>query len=227
LLHDADLFVSAPGFFDSQYEWCVRDRLACLGVGPAWDSWYRANGLGHVTATWEIMFELDWLRGFKPWQHRAHKGTIRGEAHVFDTMFLPQCMTDPGRIARHERWVDFVHFNYVICTYRHFQNSHGPFEDDYFRILLLRLLIDAFDPGDWGYDAPPLHELVRGLDDPSRRVTYRTDETAGHYAEFRGKMQSLLDSTLLSPDQAGRMARDIQPFDRAFGTKAQAVATAS
>jgi hypothetical protein len=225
--HDADLFVKDPDFFESSYERCARERLACLGLSPAWDPWYRENGLGHVTATWELLFDLAWLRGFKPWQHRGHDGVIQGRLHTHDITFLPQSLTPAERISRHEDWTGFVHFNYVICTYRHFQHSHGPFEDDSFRILLLRLLIDAFDPGDWKYDAPPLDELVRGLDDPSRRVTYRARETAGHYNEFRGKMQNLLDSTLLSPDQAGRMARGIEPFDRAFGMSARPLATAS
>ena len=227
LLHDADLFVQAPDFFDSEYEWCARDQLACLGVGPAWDPWYGENGLGHVTATWEIMFELAWLRRFKPWQHHGHEGMIRGESHVFDTMFLPQCLTPPAQIARHDRWTDFVHFNYVICSYRHFQKSRGPYEDEYFRILLIRLLIDAFDPGDWSYDAPALNELVGGLVDPSRRVTYRAAKTAEHYNEFRGKLQSLLDSSILNAEQAERITKGVQPFDNAFGMSVNPVVTAS
>ena len=36
-----------------------------------------------------------------------------------------------------------------------------------------------------------------GLDgDPSRRVTFPARRRPGHYNEFRGKMQNLLDSTL-------------------------------
>lgn len=227
LLHDADLFVLSPDFFDAQYEWCARERLACLGVSPAWDPWYRENGLGHVTATWEILFELTWLRRFKPWEHHGHAGAVDGKAHVFDTMFLPQSLTPPGQIARNERWLDFVHFNYVICTYRKFQKGRGPFEDDYFRILLIRLLIDAFDAGGWSYDAPPLEELARGLDDPSRRVTYRAEATAEHYREFRDKLQSLLDSPVLDAEQVGRMERGVRPFDRAFGWSASRLASAS
>jgi hypothetical protein len=227
LFHDSDLFVIAPDFFESRYEACARDRLACLGLGPAWDLWYRENGLGHVTATWELLFDLAWMRSYRPWEHRGHDGPIRGQKHTFDITFLPQSLTAPERIVRHEDWTGFVHFNYVICTYRHFQNSPGPFEDEYFRILLIRLLIDAFDPGDWTYDAPPLEELVRGLVDPARRVTYRAEKTAEHYNEFRGKLQNLLDSSILDAGQAGRMAKGIEPFDRALGMSTCPVATVS
>jgi hypothetical protein len=225
--HDADLFVLAPDFFEAQYEWCARDRLACLGLGPAWDPWYRENGLGHITATWEALFDLGWLRGFKPWEHRGHDGMIDGTPHTFDITFLAQSRTPPERVARREGWTDFVHFNYVICTYRHFQKSRRPFEDEYFRILLIRLLIDAFDPGDWTYDAPPLDELTRGLDDRSRRVTYHAEATAEHYNEFRSKLQKLLDSPILDAGQAERMTAAIQPFDRAFGMSASPMVTAS
>jgi hypothetical protein len=227
LFHDSDLFVIAPDFFESRYQACARDRLACLGLGPAWDPWYRENGLGHVTATWELLFDLDWMRSYRPWKHRGHDGSVRGRAHTFDITFLPQSLSPPGRIARHEDWTGFVHFNYVICTYRHFQNSRGPFEDDYFRILLIRLLIDAFDPGGWVYDAPPLDELVRGLADPSRRVTYRSEKAAVQFGEFRAKLQNLLDSPILDPSQAGRIAEGIEPFDQAFGMSASPVATIS
>jgi hypothetical protein len=227
IFHDADLFVLGPDFFEIQYERCARDRLACLGLGPAWDPWYRENGLGHVTATWELLFELDWIRSFKPWEHRGHNGVFNGTTHTFDITFLPQSLTPAARVARREGWTDFVHFNYVICTYRHFQKSRGPFEDEFFRILLIRLLIDAFDPGNWPYDAPSLEELARGLDDPSRRVTYGLKTTAEHYGDFRKKLQKLLNSPILDADQAECMVKGIQPFDRAFGVISSGMAMAT
>jgi hypothetical protein len=217
ILHDADAFIVADEFFDAHYRECVERDLDCLGVGPVWDESYRAVGLDHVSATWEMIFAADWLRRFPPWQHRGHDGLLLGRPHTFDTTLLPQSLTAPGRVGRHEQMDRFIHFNYVICTYRQFQNARGPFEDEYFRILLIRLLIDAFDPGGWPYDTPPLLELARGLTDPSAHVTYRRDGTAGHYDEFRGKLQRLLDSSLLDDRQRQVIVESVVPFDRAFG----------
>lgn len=217
LIHDADLFLLDPDFFEQHYRECVDRGLACLGLAPAWDPWYAEVGLPHVTATWEMMYEVDWMRRFPPWMHRGHDGPLRGEIHTFDTTLLPQALTSPERVGRRAEAPDFVHFNYVICTYRFFQKSRASFEDEYFRILLIRLLIDAFDPGGWGYDAPAIEELARGLTDPSRRVTYRSAGTASHYEEFRGKLRRLLDAPLLTPEQRGRIAEGVRPFDRAYG----------
>ena len=184
------------------------------------------QGLGHVTATWEMLYDLRWVRRFQPWQHRGHVGHWHGEDHTFDISFLPQAMTPPEKIGRREQWENFVHFNYVICTYRFFQESRRAYEDEYFRILLIRLLIDTFDPGDWSYDAPPLAELVRGLTDPSARVTYRQETTAGHYAEFRLKLQQLLDAPILDDRQRQVIGESIRPFDRIFGAGSLSTSTA-
>ncbi len=216
LWHDADLFVFDPEFFESHYLKCARDGLACLGVNPAWDRWFEQAGLPHVTATWEMMFEVDWLRRFPPWQHRGHHSVWKGEAHTFDSTLLPQALTPPERVGRWDRLQDFVHFNYVISAYRWFQNGRGSFDDPHFRILFLRLLIDVFDPGGWPYEAPTAVELARGLTDPSSRVVYTSPKARENYSEFRGKIQRLLDSTMLDGDQMDRVLKGLAPFDRAL-----------
>ena len=108
-------------------------------------------------------------------------------------------------------------------SYRPFQVSRGSFEDDYFRVLLIRLLIDAFDPdpANWEYDVPTSTELALGLTDPKARVTYTGPETAGHYEEFRVKLQRLIDSPLLDASQSGRMLEGIGRFDQFFGYPAR------
>jgi len=216
LLHDADLFIVAPDFLKSHYEACVARQLACIGVSPAWDAWYRANGYGHVTATWELLFEVAWAQQFPPHAHHGHQGVINGVAHEFDTTFLPQCQTPAERIGRHEKEWDFVHFNYVICTYREFQKSVRRFEDTNFRVLLVRLLIDACDRSGWVYDAPPISELAMGLRNPSRRVTYTKQETKRNYPEFRLKLKEMLEKGRLSTAQCASIRKGIEAFDRAF-----------
>lgn len=216
LLHDADLFIVQPDFLKAHYETCVARNLACLGLSPVWDQWYRDNGYPHVTATWELMFSMEWALQFPPYQHHGHKDTVDGKEHEFDTTLLPQCLTPPDRVARHADEWSFVHFNYVISTYRWFQRSTGRFEDTNFRILLVRLLIDACDRSGWQYDAPPIGDLAKGLRDPSSRVTYTKQETRKNYPEFRAKLAELLDKGRLSEAQCLSIRRGIEPFDKAY-----------
>jgi hypothetical protein len=216
LLHDADLFLFDPDSLRRQYEACAGRGLACLGVNPVWDGWFAQRGI-QLAATWELTGELAWLRGFPPYLHRGHDDTLGGERHTFDTTLYPQCHTPPERVTVQSMAGGFVHFNYVICTYRFFQNARGPYEDDHFRLLLVRLLIDLFDRTGWRYELPPLPDLQRGLSDPRARVTYVGPETAGRYPEFRGKLEELLAGPLLTPDQAGRVREGVRPFDAAFG----------
>jgi hypothetical protein len=219
LWHDADLFMLDNDFFDAHYEECVRRNLAFMGLSPVWDRWFAEVGLPNINATWEMMFEVATLRKFMPWQHRGHNALVLGQEHVVDITLLAQAETPQERVGRRAEEPDFVHFSYVICSYRAFQNGRARYEDDYFRILLIRLLIDALDSDSagWNYDAPTVDELVLGLTDPSARVTYTGPETAGHYEEFRLKLQRLIDSPLLNSRQSGRIVEGIARFDQFFG----------
>ncbi|KST65269.1 hypothetical protein [Mastigocoleus testarum] len=217
LLHDADLFVTKDDFMKTHYQTCVQRNLMCLGVSPVWDCWYKEQGIDHLTATWEIIFDISWARQFQPWKHRGHNDVINGKAHTFDTMLYPQCQTEPDKIDRHKQEWGFIHFNYVICTYRWFQKSNGPFEDDYFRILLIRLLIDVFDPSEWSYSVPTLDVLEKGITDKSNRVTYCGKYTAEHYSEFRSKLEKLITSGIIDGQKAHILHKSIRNFDLAFG----------
>ncbi|MEB3358108.1 MAG: hypothetical protein VKK04_15375 [Synechococcales bacterium] len=219
LLHDADLFITEPDFMAQHYQICAEEDLACLGVSPVWDKWYVSQGIHHLTATWELMMQVTWLRSFQPWQHRGHDDVIHGQAHTFDTTLWPQCQTNPNAIRRHQREWGFVHFNYVISTYRHFQKSQKsdrPFEDINFRILLIRLLINAYDPGDWPYAVPTLETLIRGLTDETNPVTYQQAKTRRRYLEFRRKLNQFMDSGVLTPARQAILREGIQPFDQAL-----------
>lgn len=216
LLHDSDLFILDRDFLKSHYETCVANNRVIMGLSPVWDDWYRQAGYEHVVATWEMLIDVAWALTFPPHQHHAHIGVVDGKTHEFDTVLLPQCLTPPDRIARHERAWRFVHFNYVISTYRWFQRSEGRFEDANFRVLLVRLLIDACDRSGWDYEAPTADELAKGLRDPSRRVTYTKQETRKNYPEFRAKLAHLLAEGRLTDAQRQSIRQNIGPFDRAF-----------
>lgn len=217
LWHDADLFITQPRFLKTHYETCVACQFACSGVSGAWDPWFRKNGFGHVTATWELMVDVGWVQSFKPWEHRGHKHEINGQLHSCDITYFPQTQTAPERIGRYEQTMDFVHFNHVIGTYRFFQESRGPYEDEKFRLLLIRLLIRAYDDSGWVYDLPSLDELVQGLTDEHRRVTYVSQETRQTYPLFRQRLQQLIDSGFLDEKKVNILFQGIQPFDKAFG----------
>jgi hypothetical protein len=221
LLHDADLFITDRNFLASHYAaMTTRNDLACLGINPVWDKWYAQNGLGHVTATWELLFDVEWARSFKCWMHRGHNGVVNGKAHEFDTMLQPQCLTEPARITRHQGDWGFVHFNYVICTYRWFQEADragkGPYKDEFWRILLIRLLADAYQSTETEADVPGLAELRLGLTGQSKRIDYRGDKARKEYPEFRAKLQQLIDSGILDQRRVRVLQEGVAPFDVAM-----------
>lgn len=218
LLHDADLFIENPNLLHDQYQRCVAGGYSCFGVNRVWDEWFARHGL-HLTATWEMFFDVAWLRSFPPHQHLGHDDVWNGEPHTFDTTLFPQSQTPGHKIAWHTPASGLVHFNYVICSYRYFRDARGPYADDNFRVLLIRLLVDLFDPAGDDPHLPFVTDLVRGLSDASAKVHYTSAAAASNYAEFRGKLAELLAGELLSPGQRDLTASAVAPFDAHFGWK--------
>jgi hypothetical protein len=223
LLHDADLFLTAGDFLTRHYQRCAERRLACLGVSPAWDDWLREHGFHHVVATWELMFDVRWMRSFRPWRHRWHSEWLDGDFHGFDVTLYPQARTAPDLCELHPNAEDsLVHFNWVIGVYRNFQRGERPMEDDRFTMLLIRLLTDALDRGQRGtppaaIDVPAADDLVRGLTDPSRPVTYRGEQTGANYAAFRAKVGRLYQAPLFDDTAVEVIEERLAAFDAAFG----------
>jgi hypothetical protein len=162
------------------------------------------------------MFNVDWFRSFKPYQHHGQENFFAGKRHVFDTTLLPQCLTAPEKISYIDNDLNLVHFNYLISTYRFFQNTKGPFEDSDYRILLIRLLIDAFDSSGWLYDIPSLNELADGIKNGTRRVTYIREDTKNNYSEFRYKLQKLINNGFLEDKRKSAIQNEINYFDIEF-----------
>jgi hypothetical protein len=223
LLHDADLFLTDAGFLARHYRRCAERRLACLGVSPAWDDWLREHGYDHVVATWELMLDVRWMRSFRPWRHRWHDEWLDGERHGFDVTLYPQARTAPELCELHPAAEEsFVHFNWVIGVYRNFQRGERPMEDDRFTMLLIRLLTDALDRGhgaqsSTAIDVPVADELVQGLTDTSRPVTYRREQTHANYAPFRDSVRRLYSAPLFDEAAVESIERRLAPFDAAFG----------
>lgn len=214
VLHDADLFLLRPGVLDAQVDAAQRERLDVLGVDPVWDSWYLEQGIS-LAATWEMCARTDWMRSFPPSMHMGHDGELRGLRHTFDTTLHPQSVSDPSRI-RIQPSQDIVHFNYVISTYRHFQRSkEGPFVDDHFRILLIRLFVDLFGEEAAEYGLPTLAELADGLRSSSTAVVYpRADAHARDiYHDYRAKVERILQGDWTTGCQRRDLVAHLQVFD--------------
>ena len=224
LLHDADLFLTEADFLARHYQRCAGRGLACLGVSPAWDHWLREHGFDHVVATWEMMFDVRWMRCFPPWRHRAHFGWLDGQWHGCDVTLCSQAKTASRLCELHPAAeTSFVHFNWVIGTYRHFQRSAGaPMDDTHFNLLLIRVLVDALDGRLSGIRRVPVglpsaDELAHGLTDPSRRVTYMGTSAAANYGFFREKVRRLYEGPLFDDAAIGAIEHRLGPFDAAFG----------
>lgn len=220
VLHDVDLFMLEPAFLRSLFETC-RDRdLACVGSAPPHQDapWARLPRFAHVVALWELTFAAAWLRANPPAAMRPQNAVFPEGKFWFETSLLAQANTDARRIARH-RDADLVHFGWVIGGYRTFQRSRGPFEDDRLRLLLIRLLTDAFDPAGEPIDVPSHAELARGLRDAGARVRYGPAARAS-YPAFRRELERLLRGALFEADRTAALRRGLEPWDAAFGTDA-------
>lgn len=110
-----------------------------------------------------------------------------------------------------------LHFNYVTGTYRLFQKSKGSYEDNSLRLLLVRLLIDAYDRSEWVYEIPSINDLAKGITDKSNRITYVQEQTRQRYSEFRPKLQELIECGILGDERASIIQDEVRPFDKAFG----------
>lgn len=214
ILHDADLFLTEPSGLDGRYTRTRDEGLDVSGVDQAWDTWFTDHDLT-IAATWELCARRDWLRSFPPYLHMGHEGELLGERHIFDITLHAQGLSDQRRIAIHDHGDRIVHFNHVIGTYRHFQKAHGSFDDDRFRLLLIRLFIDLFAQHDHPYDLPTIEELALGLDDPRALVRYPpvSDRTRQDYADYRRKLQLILTGAWASADRADDAATALRAFD--------------
>lgn len=210
-LHDADCFLLKPNFFESQWKLLQEKGFQVLGVSPAWDKWFKEQNYDYLVATWEMLAEKKWWTSFPPWLHHGHVYPIRGVPHVCDVTFIAQTMTDSDKIGLHSQEEAFLHFNYVISTYRWFEKSKNSFEDDHFRLLLTRLLHDCLCP-EQVCKIPPLSVLKEGWRDAHAPVTYRDEKTKQYFPEFKTKMAQLTDSMLYPKNFREHLSELLEEF---------------
>lgn len=110
-----------------------------------------------------------------------------------------------------------VQFPGLLPVYRRYQNSTGPFEDSEFYLLLMRLLVDAYDQSGRSYQLPLIDDLTKGITDPTARITYCDTQTRQGYPLFRQKVLQIIGSGLLDPMKAAIMQDELSLFERMFG----------
>jgi len=213
LLHDCDLFLSPGNFLQNHFKECVSRDLSILGVNPRER---RKGEICHLVATWEMMATVEWFKRFKPEQFRAQVREVNGRTREFDTTHLPQSLSNPQEISFHTINSEFVHFNYVIATYRNFTKSSKPFEDNNFKILLISILIDAINTSTWQYYVPSIENCIDGLTGQDKLVSYISKETALNYPKFREKIEKLLMLNILTSDAIQKIRNTINIFDKKF-----------
>ena len=217
IFHDADLFLLDGELLDQQYEACRDRQLDCIGVSPVWDAWYESKGL-RLAATWEMVASVPWLRSFPPYRQIGHDGELLGEMHTIDTTLYAQALTPAARVDWVDRSPDFVHFNYVITAYRHFQRHGGGFVDDHFRLLLIALFVHLFSDGAPPPGLPTLAELASRIDDPAAPVRYVRDEShASGWREFRAQLNRMLGAEYVPAQAAGEAVGALGVFDAFYG----------
>lgn len=218
ILHDADLFHMDRDALDTRYRETADNNLIVSGISPVWDTWFADNDI-NIAATWELCAQRDWLRAFPRHFHLGHDGELLGEQHTFDITLHAQALSDPARIKifDHE---NIVHFNFVIGAYRQFQTTSGPYLDDKFRMLLIRLFVDMFAEDKSIYTVPEFDGLAQGLTDKTGRVYYpeATDEVREQYRDFRSKLDRIIEADWMSnPVRREHAAESLAPFDNFYG----------
>lgn len=218
LFHDADLFLAPGDFLESRFRECVEKKLSALGVDLPPHRGGNNFVSQYMVATWEMMATREWLMRFKPIQHKSNFRYLDGRKVRFDTTLWPQYQTDPTEFALHGMDAHtYVHFGNIVTTYRKFRRARKPYEDTRFRVLLIRLLIDAMgSEAAQNIYVPSIEECVAGIDGKSRTVSYAESKTASIYKGFRDQIRGLSGLNVLAEAAIDSIEKSIRPFDEAF-----------
>lgn len=220
ILHDADAIAIDPDFFARLFAEALSTGAAATGVQEYWDADLRQR-LPHLVATWELCASTAWLRSVRPRRHLGHVTKTAWGDQLMDTTIFAQARTDPNDIGRLSSAGEFVHFNYVVSTFRHFQNwlrspDTPSFEDDRFLLLFIRVISDALQQP--ATDLPSL-EALTGAPRGVGPVALPMPSTASSqsFAVFRTSLTRGFEETYgpASP-QVGRMKDALRPFDEIY-----------
>ncbi|HEY9717293.1 MAG TPA: hypothetical protein V6C69_07490 [Trichormus sp.] len=223
ILHDVDAFLLKPDFFERLYDCCTSSNYACLGVDHVWNIKDLAkHGYKHINATWELTVDVEWMQQWPPASIFGKTVSLNGDQILADSLVALQMETPPERLGKIDVPDSFIHFSHVISAYREFQRT-PHFLDEYFRVFLIRLLIDAFDQENSSYDVPSVLQLARGISSENERVVYVSPDARSHYKYFRKRLEKLMICGLLSDTQISGMRSGVEVFDQAFSWRQKVV----
>lgn len=200
MIHSVGEFAIAPDFRQSQY-------LASLGQRPSEPNKSTGNGLTGQTTCLAPDQSVIEVQNFKRSPLWSTFNPMAGRLQSNALGLVPA-------IAR-----SVVRFSGLLPAYRHYQHTTGSVEDGEFHLLLMRLLIDAYDQSGRSYYLPLIDDLIRGITDSTARITYGKAQTRQQYPHFRHKVQQILESGLLDPMKAAIMQDELSLFERVWGTQ--------
>jgi hypothetical protein len=216
-LHDADAFFLNRSCIEDTYRYCVEGSYYTTGVDARWDPFFTDIGY-QIPGTWQMMFDVNWLRQHKPWMVRGRTMDTPHGTNTFDTMLYPQYLDySSGKIGVMADPPKYVHFNGTIVTYRAWKRANGrQVVDELFRLLLLSILERVVPSDDGRRLLPSIEELAYGLTDSSRPIRYDTLDCARNYGEFRGQIKELCESPVFAGERAEKIQSLLAPFDAHF-----------
>jgi len=215
LLHDADLFIRPGDFLENYYDAIVSRGIDVIGVTRR--EW---GGAQHLVATWEMMAKRDWFQRFPPFYHKGHIVNLGGRLVMFDTTLYPQHLTQRERIGLYESAVDveFVHFHYVISIYRRYAQVRKLQDPKFYtQLLLIRLLLDAYEIHDSSAIVPGVEDYVASWEGESLVIPRRFFDDRERYYTFRDKVRKLLSFGILPEHASRRIAENMALIDQCFG----------
>lgn len=210
ICHRPLCFLTRPDVLQWSYECSVQHHLAWMAIVPSFPLSTRNQPTLLHQLNGEILFNVDWVQR----QQWANERSPRLAQSSNSWQFPVQGYHSP--VLLHPNRRPTIYFDAVLQTYRHFCTAHKPFEDSQFQLLLMRLLIDAYDQSGFHYSVPLLEDLLRGTHDRTSPVSYLRPTTWQNYRSFRAQIQSLLEANCLDPMKAAILHDEIQLCDRTF-----------
>jgi hypothetical protein len=203
-IQDSDAFLQISDFIKTQYETCYNRGLAVYGVESRRSMAREDRDI--FVSTWEMMFSIAWVKSFPPFMHKGQYSFVNSSRQEFDTMLLPQYLTDKKLIDYTPRNGDFFHFRFVIATYRNFLNKRQLQPNYGLKLFLIRTLIDVFDISGWNYQNVPTHnEFLEGKFGLSE-LQYLSDGLRYVY-EFKGTLQGIINARIFNQHQSEALSR--------------------
>ncbi len=215
IIHDSDLFLPPGDFLLQQFLTCKNNNYFVYGLDMR-RSLSRFDRKEFV-ATWEMTCSTNWFRSFPPYMHKGQVIKINGRRQEFDTTLLPQYLTDPSHISWKNRNNEYVHFSYVIASYRNFINKKGYIPAYSVKLFLIRTLVDVFDCTGWEYRGLPEHEEFLAGKHGVKELVADKEHGGRIISEFNQKIDRIINNDLFPKDKLNLFEQRTNEFLKSVG----------